>query len=58
MSNTDKPWGVMCQHGAGWGRFASRAEAEARRDELRAMRDSAANPTDPTAQFDVVKVHP
>lgn len=58
MSQSPKPWGVMDRGGSGWGRFATRAEAEARRDELRAMRDSAANPTDATAQFDVVKVHP
>lgn len=29
-----KPWGVMDAEGAGWGRFDTKAEAEARRDDL------------------------
>ena len=39
--NTDKKWGVMGDGpdgGAGWGRYATKAEAEARRDELLRMR--------------------
>jgi hypothetical protein len=34
-----KEWGVMDEVGAGWGRYDTKAEAEARRDGLLAMRD-------------------
>lgn len=48
-----KPWSVTDRAGFGWGRYATREEAEDRAAELRAMRDSADWPDDPTAQFDV-----
>lgn len=50
-SEPTKPWGVMGDGGAGWGMYATRAEAEARRDDLLRMRDGA-------VEFFVVKVVP
>lgn len=42
-------WGVMDAAGFGWGRYATKHEAEARRDNLNLITDST--------QFVVVKVH-
>lgn len=53
---TTKRWAVVDRAGFGWGRYATRREAEARRDNLRIMRDSPLYPNDPTAQFDVCEV--
>lgn len=53
---TDKPWCVIDGKGNGFGRYATKQEAEARRDNLRVLRDSSQFPADLTAQFDVAEV--
>lgn len=53
-----KPWGVMDLAGSGWGRFATKQEADDRRVELETGRQEVLYPGDATAQFDTMKVHP
>ena len=56
LPSTLDRWNVVDGAGWGWGRYATKQEAEDRRDNLRAMRDSALYPNDPTAQFDIAEV--